>query len=342
MDGIFNLEELNLSDESFDKIINQGLEPEEEEKEDVDLDLDKEDVDKDKEADKENLDKTSSSDEESSTFSVFANVLKEEGVLDLTDDELSGINSVKDLAEVVRKSMQESRYSDLTEGQQRYLKALEVGLPLKDYEKAEQEINSLVTLRDRDLSKPESIQERFDLIAYSFIDKGFTEEKAVELANRSIKLGTDLEDSKEALEDLISSKHKSYKDLIENKKEEGKLSLDKVKEAINSKDSILKGVKINDAQKEKLYNLLTLQVEVDENGRSLNEVNKWRIDNGLEAEIILGAIYQMTNKFQDLGKIMEASRTKASKDLEHRLRESRDIAKDDPIKLGKDTFQINI
>lgn len=340
---IFNFEELNLTASSLQEI---GLLKSEEEKEkttDEELET-KSEEEKEKENNKtnENKPKSPSSEDDSSTFSVFANVLKEEGVFNLPDEDLANIKTAKDLADAVKREIEESKFSNLTESQKRYLEAVEAGVPLKDFEVLEKQISSLETLKNTELDSEEKIQERFDLIAYDFISKGFSEEKAVDLANRSVKLGTDIEDAKEALDNLIKVKAEEYKKIVSERKEESKISLEKIKETIDSKESILKDIKITPKQKEALYDLLTLKVDIDEQGRPLNEFNKWRRDNGLEAEIILGTIYQMTNKFQNLGKMMDVSKTKASQELEEKLRDSAEKRKDIPIKLGSGTFELNV
>ena len=340
---IFNFEELNLTASSLQEI---GLVKSEEEKEkttDEELET-KSEEEKEKENNKTDEDKSKSpsSEDDSSTFSVFANVLKEEGVFNLPDEDLANIKTAKDLADAVKREIEESKFSNLTESQKRYLEAVEAGVPLKDFEVLEKQISSLETLKNTELDSEEKIQERFDLIAYDFISKGFSEERAVELANRSVKLGTDIEDAQEALDNLIRVKAEEYKRIVSEKKEESKISLEKIKEAIDSKESVLKDIKITPKQKEALYDLLTLKVDTDEQGRPLNEFNKWRRDNGLEAEIILGTIYQMTNKFQNLGKMMDVSKTKASQELEDKLRDSAEKRKDAPIKLGSGTFELNV
>lgn len=340
---IFNFEELNLTASSLQEI---GLLKSEEEKEkttEEELET-KSEEEKEKENNKTDEDKSKSpsSEDDSSTFSVFANVLKEEGVFNLPDEDLANIKTAKDLADAVKREIEESKFSNLTESQKRYLEAVEAGVPLKDFEVLEKQISSLETLKNTELDSEGKIQERFDLIAYDFISKGFSEERAVELANRSVKLGTDIEDAKEALDNLIRVKAEEYKKIVSEKKEESKISLEKIKETIDSKESILKDIKITPKQKEALYDLLTLKVDTDEQGRPLNEFNKWRRDNGLEAEIILGTIYQMTNKFQNLGKMMDVSKTKASQELEEKLRDSAEKRKDVPIKLGNGTFELDV
>ena len=89
---IFNFEELNLTASSLQEI---GLLKSEEEKEkttDEELET-KSEEEKEKENNKTDEDKSKSpsSEDDSSTFSVFANVLKEEGVFNLPDEDLAAM-----------------------------------------------------------------------------------------------------------------------------------------------------------------------------------------------------------------------------------------------------------
>lgn len=355
MEDSFNLEELNLESSTLDQIMNR-ITPEEDktnledntltdkEVKDSNVQEDKDNNTENKTDTKEVKDKTPSSTkkEDSSTFSVFAKSLKEEGVISLDDEEVNNANSWDDVKELIRKQIETSRFENLSESQKRYLEAVEAGIPQKDFEAIEKQLNQLESITDDVLE--ENTQARFDLIAYDYIEKGISKEKAIELANRSIKLGTDKEDAKEALDSLKLLKAEEYKKTLLSKKEENKVSLETLKSTIESKDIILKDVKLTPKSKADLYNLLSLKVDTDEAGQPLNELNKWRRDNKLEAEIILGALYLQTNKFQNLGKILDTSKSKAALELERKLKQNEmSNITADSFTLGENkAFEINI
>jgi len=345
----FNLEELKLEESTLDQIMNKHIPTEEAKIETVEDDKPegdepKEEDNKEKTENKEKvIDKTPSSTkkEDSSTFSVFAKSLKEEGVISLEDEDVEDVSSYEDLKNLIVKQIESSKFENLSESQKRYLEAVEAGIPQKDFEAIEKQLNQLESI-DEDILK-ENTQARFDLIAYDYIEKGIPKEKAVELANRSIKLGTDLEDAKEALESLIKIKSEEYKTTILKTKESNEVSLTKLKEAIDSKDFILKDVKQTPKQKENLYNMLSTKVDTDDLGQPLNELNKWRKDNKLEAEIILGALYLHTNKFKDLGKILDTAKSKSAQELERKLKQTEmtNVQNDVTFQSGE-KFTINI
>jgi len=336
-DDLFSFEDLKLEPSTLSQITNSFEDEPIQEEPKEELQEQKEEI----KTEPENKETPSSeSTEDSSTFSVFANLLKEEGVISLEDEELKAIKTSNDLIEAVKKQIEKSKFENLSESQKRYLEAVQAGIPQSEYEKLEKELNQLEKIDDEVLSK--NTQARFDLIAYDYIAKGIDKDKAVELANRSIKLGTDIDDAKEALASLIKIKSEQYKNSIVTKQTENKVSLEELKTKIESKDTILKDVKLTPKQKTDLFNLVSTKVDADESGQPINEFNKWRKDNGVEAEIILGAIYQLTNKFQNLGKILEVSKSKASLELEKRLKSNEMTDMNNSLTLGNKTFDINI
>lgn len=341
-ENMFNMEDLKLQPATMDQIITKP-EDDKTSEENNKLELSTEDVDKSKEnKTEENTDKTppSESNDDSSSFSVFANLLKEEGVLSLDDEELKEVKTSADLVELVKKQIEKSKFENLSESQKRYLEAVDAGIPQAEFEKLEKQLTQLEKIDDDTLENNQ--QARFDIIAYELIANGFSKEKAVEFANRSIKLGTDVEDSKESLMNLIKIKTEEYKTSLMQKKEENKISLEDLKKSIDSKENILKDIKMSPKLKEDLFNILSVKVDTDELGKPINELNKWRKESGLEGEIILGAIYQLTNKFQNLGKILDVSKSKAALELEKKLKQTEMNEVGTTLKLGKDEFRINI
>lgn len=332
---VFNLADLNLKESSLEKVLSnnsfkeEGDKIEHPEKDNTNPDNSNEPAEDNspnalESGNNNNETETPSSDTESgepdeqntsSIFSALATVLKEEGVLSVEEEDLKNIKSIKDLVETLKSNTPQG----LTESQKRYLEAVEAGVPLSDYERMETEIENLKSIDDNAL---EDVQLRFELIAYDFMDKGIPKEKAIDLANRSVKLQTDLADAKEALNNLIISKENKYKEFIENKKKENQVNLEKLREKIYKTDSVLKDIKLTDKQKDKIFDLMTVKVDVDRNtGKPINEFNKWYNDNREDAELILNTLYFYTNKFKDLSKLASKAEDKKVKELEQKLKE---------------------
>lgn len=350
MEELFDISELKFEEGTLDQILHNP----EEEVEDKSKDKEKEeeiqeppfeDPDKEKENENKNNEKEKSKDtpssessDDSSTFSVFANLLKEEGVISLDEEDLKSVKTSADLIELMKKQIEISKYEGLSPSQKRYLEAVEAGLPQEEFEKVEKQLKQLEAIDDKTIE--ENQKARFELIAFDLISKGFSKEKAIEFANRSIKLETDIEDAKDALKSLLQIKSEEYKNTITKTKEENKVSLEELKKKVESQESILKDIKLTPKQRENIYNVLSLKVDSDEKGQPINEFNKWMKDSGIDGQITLAAIYTLTNKFQNLGKILEVSKSKASQELEKKLKETEKNEITEFLKSG--SFDINI
>lgn len=141
-ESMFNIDDLKLESSTIDKIIENKSDTntEDEDNKSDDLTLGNTVDDKSTNENKtEENDKTPSSEsnDDSSSFSVFANLLQEEGVLSLDDEELKNVKSSADLVELVKKQIEKSKFENLSESQKRYLDAVEAGIPQAEFEKLE-------------------------------------------------------------------------------------------------------------------------------------------------------------------------------------------------------------
>ena len=82
----------------------------------------------------------SENNDSSSTISVLANYLKEEGVFSSDLEGIENVKNIGDLKDLIAKQVAASRRSDLSEHQQRYLESIESGIPLNQYEQMEKQI----------------------------------------------------------------------------------------------------------------------------------------------------------------------------------------------------------
>ena len=236
---------------------------------------------------------SSESQDSSSNLSVFADYLIEEGVLSAEVIGENKIGSIEDLKDFMKKQIEVERRSDLTESQLRYMDSIESGLPLNEYEAMEKEINGLESISLDDLNKDGQL--RFDIMVMDLIGSGLTEEKAVVMAQRSFDSGKDQDDAKDAIQTLYERRVKEYNDKLESKKESTKADYESVKSLVESKESLMGEIKLTKEEKENIIKTMTTRVGYDEGGIPINEFSKWRIDNGVEAEIILNALFVSTN-----------------------------------------------
>jgi len=243
-------------------------------------------------------------------YSSIASALMGDGVLSLTlsDEELGNIKTPEDFTELITKEIN-NRFD---ESQRRLKEALDLGINPKEIKSYEDTINNLQNLRNQDFSgdDEQSINLRKQLIFRDFINKGFSEEKAIRYTERSISTGNDIEDAKEALESNIE-----YFEALKNSKyEEAKKNIEKEKErkaneinALHKKfkdNKQFEGIDVDEATRLKALQNITKVVGKDEYGNPLTEIQKYQNENREEFLYKLSMLYTLTDGFKNFDRFV--------------------------------------
>lgn len=243
-------------------------------------------------------------------YSSIASALMGDGVLSLTlsDEELGNIKTPEDFTELITKEIN-NRFD---ESQRRLKEALDLGINPKEIKSYEDTINNLQNLRNQDFSgdDEQSINLRKQLIFRDFINKGFSEEKAIRYTERSISTGNDIEDAKEALESNIEY----FESLKNSKYEEAKKNIEKEKEkkaneinALHKKfkdNKQFEGIDIDETTRLKAFQNVTKVVGKDEYGNPLTEIQKYQNENREEFLYKLGMLYTLTDGFKNFDRFV--------------------------------------
>lgn len=243
-------------------------------------------------------------------YSSIASALMGDGVLSLTlsDEELGNIKTPEDFTELINKEIN-NRFD---ESQRRLKEALDLGINPKEIKSYEDTINNLQNLRNQDFSgdDEQSINLRKQLIFRDFINKGFSEEKAIRYTERSISTGNDIEDAKEALESNIEY----FESLKNSKYEEAKKNIEKEKERKASEINALhkkfkdnkqfEGIDVDEATRLKALQNITKVVGKDEYGNPVTEIQKYQNENREEFLYKLGMLYTLTDGFKNFDRFV--------------------------------------
>lgn len=243
-------------------------------------------------------------------YSSIASALMGDGVLSLTlsDEELDNIKTPEDFTELITKEIN-NRFD---ESQRRLKEALDLGINPKEIKSYEDTINNLQNLRDQDFSgdDEQSINLRKQLIFRDFINKGFSEEKAIRYTERSISTGNDIEDAKEALESNIeyfeSLKNSKYEEAKKNIEEEKERKANEIN-ALHKKfkdNKQFEGIDVDEATRLKALQNVTKVVGKDENGNPLTEIQKYQNENREEFLYKLGMLYTLTDGFKNFDRFV--------------------------------------
>ena len=277
----------------------------------------------DEEAEQQGQEGSVAKDTSSLLFS-FASTLVEEGALPSLDLENANIESTEDLVEAMKAEIKAKEFSDLTELQREALVAMRNGIPAESFIKNKRAVSELTSLSDNDLEQ--DLEIRKALIKKDFLSKGYSSERADKFTQRSIDLGEDLEDAKEALHSqkrLLKSELDSQleQNKIKQKEQEAQYQkqLDSLRETVyNEESEIIPGMKFNKRIADQVYSSMTEVVdEVD--GQKINKIMKARMEDPVGFEHKLHYLFNITKGFKDFSKLTKTAKTAAVKSFEEKL-----------------------
>lgn len=278
--------------------------------EDTDIDSAPESVGND-EDNNEDGDEDAFSDDSGSSpkfFSSIAETIAEEGIFpDLDEDTIKKIKSAKDLKRVIEEQI-DARFN---EKEQRILKALDSDVEVPVIKKYEATLNFLDSVDNSTLKSEGEDNEmlRKRLLYADFLNKGFSEERAVKAVNRAFADGTDIEDSIEALADLKKYYVNAYNSTIEEAEEKAKnekeiqlFKAHKIKENIEKdKIQMFKDADVSSSYKKKAFDAISKPVwKNPDTGEYLTEIQKYEVEHPSEFMANIGLLYTLTDGFKSL------------------------------------------
>ena len=267
----------------------------------------------------------------SSFYSSIANALVEDGILqNLDDDQLSKINSAEDFAEVISNQIK----NQFDERQKRIDDALNFGIEPTEIQKYERYLDTLEHITDDKLSSEDEAGEhlRKNLIYQDYLNKGYTQERALKMVERSFKAGTDIDDAREALQDNKDFFSNQYNQLIKNAKVESdnyqkeiKKQADKLRNSILEEDKAFGEIAVDKGTRQKVYDCICKPAYTDpETGTKLTAIQKYELENRVDFLKNVGLLYVLTDGFKNIDRLVQDKVKKETKkslrNLEHTLK----------------------
>lgn len=268
------------------------------------------------------IDEPSSTGSSSSPYNTFALALSEEGLISLTDTDK--VETFEDLKNLVARTIKENEYAGLTDNQKTYLESLRNGIPEEEVVTTFKNIASYEKITEEQLSENDDL--RVQLITQDFITKGIDETKAKKLATRSVELGEDEADAKEALSNLKAYEKDRLKQLNEQKAKEAENlekeyanTLVRIKDTIEKTEAVIPGIPMNERVKQDVYNSMTQVVGYDQYGNPLNALGAAIQKDRENMEIKLNYLFTVTKGFSDFSVLKSSTKSDVIKELESKL-----------------------
>ena len=243
-------------------------------------------------------------------YSTLAAEFKAKGILPGLDD-IESIKSLSDIEDAIKKTIE----SGLTDRQKFIEDAQRSGAPVTEVSEKINTIEKLKQVTPEYLRDDSNIEFRKTAIIQDFIDKGYGEDRAASMAQRSIDAGTDIEDAEFALASLINSEQNSLNSIIESAKQDEKDSLKDIKSYISDTQEVIPGIKLTDSQKDELYNQITSDL-----GNKENAFMQAQKADPIGSRIKLETLFYLTKGLTDFNVFGAKAESKITNNIENLLR----------------------
>lgn len=263
--------------------------------------------------------------------SSIALTLADNGVLQTLDSErLNKIKTTEDLIEAFREDLRNQQ----DEQQKRITDALNAGVEPNKIQQYEQILSTLEGINEETIESEGKQFENYrkNIIYQDYINKGFEEDDAKEMVERSINSGNDIEDAKKALASCKKFYKKEYDNLVlENKKEfeknerEQKKRIEELKTSIIDDDEFYDSLDVSKTLRNKIFDVATKPIK-QEDGSRITELQKYMKDNPNESLKMISTLYVITDGFKKFDGIFKGAVKKkvreSTKNLERLLTQS--------------------
>lgn len=261
----------------------------------------------------------------SNFYSSIASALKEEGIFpDLDDDVIDKIQEPEDFRNLVQQQVEAS----LNETQKRIYDALNDNVEpniIRQYENTLGYLNNITEDNLNDESEQgENLRRR--LLQQDFMNRGYSQERAVKMTEKLFATGEDIEEAKQALLGNKEYFGKKYQEILDNAKAEQEqkrrdieLRAEQLKKDILSKDKIFGDIPIDKATRQKIYDNISKPIYKNkETGEYYTALQKYRLENENEYLKNFSLFYTLTDGFTNIDKLVQPT---AKKEVKKKLRE---------------------
>ena len=258
-------------------------------------------------------------------YSSIANACVVDGAFqNLDDDAVKNVKTAEDLFNLIEMEVN-ARFDSK---QQMLVKALENGVEASDIRRYENTLSYIDSIQEKDLTEESEKGEalRRNIIFQDFLNKGYNQERAKKLTERTIEAGTDIEDAKDALISNRDYFQGEYDKLLsEAQAEADKAAAERKQQAEKLKNDILKDkhlfgdIEITPDIRKKVVDNVAKPVYKDpETGEMYTALQKYEMENRADFIKYIGTIFTLTNGFKDFDSFVKG---KVEKEKKKGLRE---------------------
>ena len=245
--------------------------------------------------------------------SSIAEALVDEGALQtLSKERLAEIKTTEDLIEAFKEDLG----NQLTAEQKRVSDALSYGVEPTRIQQYEQWIKTLDSVTDEIIEGEDEQNENYrkNLIYQNYKAKGFDDDDARDMVNRSVESGKDIDDAKKALSSLKKYYQKAYDDEVNEAKKEydkhmaaQKKQLEELKTSVlEDKENFYEQFELNKSARQKVFDVIAKPSVVDGDNK-LTPLQAFIKNDPNKANKIIGTLYVLTDGFTKFDGIMKGT-----------------------------------
>lgn len=264
--------------------------------------------------------------------SSIAKALVDDGVLQtLSEEQIAKITDAESLIEALK----EDQRNQLDERQKRIDDALNYGVEPTRIQQYEQWINTLDQVTDEILEGEGTQNENYrkNLIYNNYVVKGFDKDEALEMTNRSIESGNDINDAKKALsslkkyyQDAYSTEVADAKKQYETQVEAQKKQIKDLRDSILNDDDFYNQFEMSKNIRQKVFDVVA-KASIQDGDKKITPMQKYIKDDPNRANKIIGTLYVLTEGFTKFDNIMKGTVKKqvreSVKNLERALNQTK-------------------
>ena len=261
-------------------------------------------------------------------FPSIAQAFVEEGIL--PDLDSSKIKTPEDF----RKAINDAIKAELTEQQNRVKEALDNNIQPDVVRQYENILQFLENIDDNALKAEDERGEelRKRLILQDFMNRGFSQERAVKEVKKALENGTDIDDAIDALQGNKEYYRNQYSNLVNEAKQKGEQQkqelskrMDKLKsDLVDGNAKFLGDLELDKKTRQEIYDNITKPVYKDKStGQVFTAIQKYEMEHPDDFLTITGLLFTLTNGYENLDRLtnrkVKKELTKGFRKLESKI-----------------------
>jgi len=263
-------------------------------------------------------------DEEGNIYGLLSAALKEQDFFKDTD--ITNVNDIESLSEAFRSEVKNNELSGLNDQQKRVLEAFRNGVPESEIINNESDFERLNNITDEQLSD-ESFAKT--LIIGDLLEKGISQDRAEKMFDMYVDTGDMESEARISLDNKKNSVKAEYDAKMQQIQDSRDASIKRandlhtnISKNIADTEEFMGDYKVTDTLKDKAQKNMNSVVGYTDDGQPYNALMKARMDDPADFESKMYLLFTITDGFSNLGAFSRKAESKATKDLEMKLRNS--------------------